>query len=232
MRFLIAVLLIGLFALTSVFGCSPVESTSQFDNRRHLMIGIDISSSNKLIEDQKIANKAALKIKDAVKTFSIGDAVYIRTFGSYGMSNNLRTDYKIDRKEPPKKIAENIERFVKSLPLVVAEGRWPAGGTTHLVAFLEDESELIDCQNPNTEIWLFSDGIEASPGVSPRALERGNIQLPKARTSSLRGCAVTIYGIGQTHDKPPSRDKTRNLIDAWNNWSADAGVEFKGYPSY
>lgn len=224
--------LVGVVILANLWACSPNESSSKFDNRRHLLIGIDISSSNKLIEDQKIANKAAEKIKESVSTFSLGDAVYIRTFGSYGMSNNLRSDYKIDRKEPPKKIAENIERFVKSLPQVVAQGRWPAGGTTHLVAFLEDESELLDCQNPNTEIWLFSDGIEASPGVSPRALELGNIQLPKARTSSLRGCTVTIYGIGQTHDKPPSRDKTRNLIDAWNIWSNDAGVDFKGYPSY
>ena len=224
--------LLGLFAFASLFGCSPSESSSKFDSRRHLLIGIDISGSNKLIEDQKIANKAAEKIKESVSVFNLGDAVYIRTFGSYGMSNNLRSDYKVDRKEPPKKIAENLERFVKNLPQVVAEGRWPAGGTTHLVAFLEDESELLDCQNPNTEIWLFSDGIEASPGVSPRALELGNIQLPKARTRSLRGCTVTIFGIGQTHDKPPSRDKTRNLIDAWETWSNDAGVEFKGYPSY
>ena len=222
----------GLFAIASLTGCGSGESSSKFDNRRHLLIGIDISGSNKLIEDQKIANKAAAKIKDSVSLFNLGDSVYIRTFGSYGMSNNLRSDYKVDRKEPPKKIAENLERFVKNLPQVVAEGRWPPGGTTHLVAFLEDESELLDCQNPNTEIWLFSDGIEASPGVSPRALELGKIQLPKARTQSLRGCTVTMFGIGQTHDKPPSRNKTRNLIDAWDTWSNDAGVEFTGYPSY
>lgn len=221
-----------LYALASCSGCSSNEDRSNFDNRRHLLIGVDISGSNKLIEDQNIANKASELISKSVSAFKVGDSVYIRTFGSYGMSNNLRQDYRVSRQDPPHKIAGKIERFVKGLPATVAEGRWPPGGTTHLVAFLEDESELLECQNPNTEIWLFSDGIEASPGVSPRELELGNIQLPKARTSSLRGCSVTIFGIGQTHDKPPSRDKTRNLMEAWQIWSKDAGVEFDGYPSY
>ena len=95
--------ILGLITIACLVGCGSGESTSKFDNRRHLLIGIDISGSNKLIEDQKIANKAAEKIKNSVSLFSLGDTVYIRTFGSYGMSNNLRSDYKVDRKEPPKK---------------------------------------------------------------------------------------------------------------------------------
>lgn len=229
---IISVILGAFITVVSCTGCEESDKSSKLDSRRHLIVGIDISGSNKLIEDQKIADKAAMKIKEAVSRFDLGDKVDFRTFGSYGMSNNIRSDFKLTRRNPPKKIANHLEVVVKMLPSEVASGRLPPGGTTHLVAFLEDESELINCQNPKTEIWLFSDGIEASPGVSPRALELGNIELPEARTDRLRGCSVTIYGIGETHDKPPSRDKTHNLRKAWENWSNDAGTEFKGIPKY
>ena len=202
------------------------------DTQRDLMIAIDISKSNVIIENSQMAAKAASTAAEMISDLQNGDRLSIRSIGSYSMSDNpLRFDLTVSRRMPARRIAASIERLIASLPELVAKGKLPAGGTTHITAFLEEEAALLSCNTRETVLVLFSDGIEASPETSPDALSKGRSGLPAPDGDALRGCALSLYGIGET-TQGAQRTRTENLITAWTAWAEAAGVSFDAFPKY
>jgi len=113
----------------------------------------------------------------------------------------------------------------------VESGRLPAGGTTHITAFLEEEAALLSCAKRETALVLFTDGIEASPETNPNALAQGRTALPAPESAALQGCDLSLYGIGETTGGA-RRARTENLIAAWTSWADQAGATFTAFPKY
>ena len=202
------------------------------DTRRVLMIALDVSKSNVVIEDGRVAAKAASTAAEMIRALQNGDRLLIRTVGSYSMSDNpLRFDLDVSRRMPAPRIAASVEKLIASLPELVAKGKLPAGGTTQITAFLAEESALLSCDTRETALVLFSDGIEASPETSPDALSNGRTGLPAPQGNDLRGCSLSLYGIGET-TQGAQRSRTENLITAWSAWARAAGVAFDAFPKY
>ena len=199
---------------------------------RDLMIALDVSTSNIIVENITMAVKAGGKAADLIRTLDNGDRLRIRTFGSYSQSDNpLRLDITVSRRMPANRIAASVEQLVASLPDLVASGRLPSGGTTHITAFLEEEAALLSCGTRATELVLFTDGIEASPTTSPEPLAAGQTALPAPHGDALQRCGISLYGIGET-TSGADRARTQNLIDAWTEWADQAGAFFQAFPKY
>lgn len=199
---------------------------------RDLTIALDVSTSNVIVENDVMAAKAGRKAAEMISSLDNGDRVRIRTFGSYSQSDNpLRLDITVSRRMPTRRIGESVERLIASLPELVESGRLPAGGTTHITAFLEEEAALLSCGSRATTLVLFTDGIEASPETSPERLAEGQSALPAPAPDVLRGCALSLYGIGETTGGA-ERARTENLIAAWTAWADQAGATFTAFPKY
>jgi len=199
---------------------------------RDLMIALDVSTSNVIVESDVMAAKAGREAAEMILTLGNGDRVRIRTFGSYSQSENpLRLDITISRRMPAHRVAASVERLIASLPELVESGRLPAGGTTHITAFLEEEAALLSCGTRLTALALFTDGIEASPATSPEQLASGQAALPAPNGDVLQGCGISLYGIGETTGGA-DRARTQNLINAWTEWADQAGAFFQAFPKY
>lgn len=217
-------------AMLSLLGQSAFADDQR--TPRDLMIALDVSTSNVIVESDVMAAKAGRKAAEMIRTLGNGDRLRIRTFGSYSQSANpLRLDITISRRMPAARVAASVERLITSLPELVASGRLPAGGTTHITAFLEEEAALLSCGTRLTALVLFSDGIEATPATSPERLASGQAALPTPNGNALQGCGVSLYGIGET-TTGAERARTQNLIDAWRVWADQAGALFEAFPKY
>ncbi|MBK1639979.1 hypothetical protein CKO24_13105 [Rhodothalassium salexigens DSM 2132] len=216
--------------MLGVFGQSAFA-----DERRapqNLMIALDVSTSNVIVESDVMAAKAGRKAAEMIHALDNGDRVHFRTFGSYSQSDNpLRLDITVSRRMPAHRVAASVGRLIASLPDLVASGRLPAGGTTHITAFLEEEAALLSCSTRETKLVLFTDGIEASPETSPKRLADGQATLPAPDRDVLQGCGLSLYGIGETTGGA-NRARTENLIVAWRAWAEQAGAAFNAFPKY
>ena len=219
-------------AIIGVLGQAAPAGAQDDAASRDLLIGLDVSRSNVIVEDDRMAAKAADTAAEMIRSLENGDRLSIRTFGAYSMSGNpLRLDLTVSRRMPARRIAASVERLIARLPDLVADGRLAAGGTTHITAFLEEEAALLSCGSRDTALVLFTDGIEASPQTSPEALARGHAGLPAPDSDDLRGCALSLYGIGETTGGA-QRSRTENLIAAWTAWTKQAGLSFNALPKY
>lgn len=219
-------------------GCTLISLVGQAalanDNEtpRDLMIALDISTSNVIVENDAMAAKAARKAAEMIRSLNAGDRLRIRTFGSYSHSDNpLRVDMPISRRMPARRIAASVERLIASIPELVKSGRLPAGVTTHITAFLEEEAALLSCSTRHTALVLFTDGIESSPETSSDALVQGRAGLPAPNGHVLRDCGLRLYGIGESTGRAERR-WTKNLITAWTAWAEQAGATFNAFPKY
>jgi len=208
-------------AMLSLMGQSAIADDQR--TPRDLMIALDVSTSNVIVESDVMAAKAGRKAAEMILTLGNGDRLRIRTFGSYSQSDNpLRLDITVSRRMPAARVAASVERLIASLP---------AGDTTHITAFLEVETALLSCGTRLTALALFTDGIEASPATSPEQLASGEAALPAPNGDVLQGCGISLYGIGETTGGA-ERARTQNLIDAWTAWADQAGALFEAFPKY
>src|SRR5690242_9529387 len=83
----------GLMAKDAIESAPKVEQASFFDadtplQAKRIIIGLDISLSNPLIEDQNFASKVAVRIASMVSGMGFASEVHVRTFGAYDASEN------------------------------------------------------------------------------------------------------------------------------------------------
>lgn len=196
-------------------------------------IALDLSNSVPLVHDVTFAQRAAAYVSDRVKTLKIGDRVQMRMFGAYGDANNMRRlDLPISRKNRAPQVAMAIGKIVGSIPKLVRNGKLQSQGATNMIGFLEAESYLLNCEAEPTEIILISDAVESSSYVSGKDMWTGKGSLPTPREGLLRGCAMTILGIGQIA-QGADPGMVQRLIAAWGQWSETAGIStYKPLPHF
>lgn len=199
---------------------------------RHVIIGLDVSDSTPLISDKAYAARAVSAVSDMLSGLEAGDQVLIQTIGNYGMAENpLNFEWTVSRRTPAIKLRRIVTSLIARLPKLVESGKLEAANSTNLVGFLEMASYSVDCETETTSFVLLTDGIEWSSRTNGRALAAGNASLPAPPEDSLKGCDLTMIGIGQTV-KGADPAVTANLIKAWKTWSVTAGCTFRPIPMF
>ncbi len=186
---------------------------------QRLVIGIDISKSNPLVDDPAFAAKVAARIATIVRGLGMASEVHVRTFGSYdASSNNFYFDALISSRNRPEAVAAEIHKLIAGTPLLVSSGKWRSQENTNILAFLDNVSQSIGCAGMPTTVVLASDGIEDSEYVR---LQHAGAHLPSPDGKPFRGCAeMEILGLGQGTDSPMV---TTRLRSEWTRWATAAG---------
>jgi hypothetical protein len=191
---------------------------------QRLIIGLDLSRSNPLVEDRAFAARVGLRVAETVRKLGMASEVHVRTFGSYdSSSNNFAYNAVISVNARPEKVAAEIQQLIANTPRFVASGHWRSQQTTNIVAFLDNSVRANGCGGMPTAIILASDGIEDSDYTR---LNRGG-HLPPPDRRTFRGCGtLVIYGLGQGAGSPVL---TGRLRSEWEGWARNAGFgSFQG----
>jgi hypothetical protein len=189
-----------------------------------VIIGLDLSKSNPLIDDPAFAARVGQRIAAIVRNLGFASEVHIRTFGSYDpSSNNWGYDTVLSVRARPDQVAAEIQKLIAGTPRLVASGRWRSQQKTNILAFLDNSVRAFGCGGMPTTIILASDGIEDSEYA--RLAHGDNLPTPDRRL--YRGCTkLAIYGIGQGTGSPVL---TAHLRSQWDIWARTAGfARFEG----
>ncbi|HWA91505.1 MAG TPA: hypothetical protein VG889_15820 [Rhizomicrobium sp.] len=202
---------------------SPVQvadagDTAQLAPRR-IVIGIDLSKSNPLIENPAFAAKVAARVAGEVRKLGFASEVHVRTFGNFdAVSNTFYFDTVISTRARPENVAAEVQKLIAGTPLLVQRGKWQAQNNTNIVAFLDNAVLSIGCGGMPTTVILASDGIEDSE-YARLGLE--DARLPPPSGHPFKGCAeLQILGVGQGTGSPV---ETMRLRTQWTRWAGMAG---------
>ena len=206
----------------SLAGPAPAASKSKPE---HIVIGLDLSTSNPLVENDAYAAKVAERLMPMLRNLEPRSQVTLRTFGVYDPTRQqLRIDRTISSLHPAEEVAAVVQGVVKGIPTLVKRGTLQAQPATNIVAFLENTAELVDCRHNATNIVLVSDGIEDS---SIARLTKLNAVLPPPESKLFKNCkGLEILGIGVGANSP---QLTNHLREQWDAWAKAAGFkDFSG----
>lgn len=217
----------ALFGAVAVAGAVRADDYYYQNNTtpRTVIVGIDLSTSNPLIEDEAFAGKVAARIGGLIQGLAPHSQVHLRSFGTYDSGANAALTF--DTVIAPKSArSEDIARFISSIvagvPKLVRQGKIHAQGSTNIIAFLDNMSAITDCRSQPATIILASDGIEDSKLAN---LSHHSGTLPMPGRAEFAGCdQLMILGLAQGVRDPR---ETQRLRDQWTQWSQAAG--FKGF---
>lgn len=188
------------------------------DAPRRVIVGLDLSSSNPLVDDAAYAHKVATRIGNDFEDLAFRSEVRVRTFGAYDSgSNPFSFDATVSTRQRPEVLARDMETFVSNIPSLVRRGRLQTQPYTNILAFLEELSLNVDCASLPTQVILISDGIEDSEYVR---LKYRDAKLPRPK-KIFSGCyELQILGIGRGVN---SVTETNRIRDEWKKWAKYAG---------
>jgi hypothetical protein len=186
---------------------------------KRIVIGLDLSKSNPLIDNPAFAAKVAARIADQVRSLGFMSEVHVRTFGNFDASSNTFSyDTVISTHARPQNVAAEIERLISGTPMLVQRGKWQAQNNTNIVAFLDNAVTSIGCSRMPTTVILATDGIEDSE-YARLSLEDARLPDPEGRP--FKGCdELQILGVGQGTGSPA---QTMRLKTQWTHWAQAAG---------
>jgi hypothetical protein len=217
---------LGLAALCAVlaFG-APCAQAAKGKPHRTILIGLDLSRSNPLVVDARYAQKVADRVGPMIKPLKIYDEVKIRTFGSYDARDQpLHIDQIVSARVLSDEVADVTSGVIAGVPTLIQRGTLKVQESTHILGFLDNMAQIVDCKKRDTVVVLASDGIEESENVKLTS-EHG--VLPKPQGQPFAGCtALQILGLGVGAKNPAL---TAHLREQWTAWAKAAGFErFEG----
>ncbi len=208
----------GAMALASVDDQTPIAP-------RRIIIGLDLSKSNPLIENPAFAAKVGARIASYVMSMGFASEVHVRTFGNFdATSNTFYYDTLISIHARPEQVAAEIEKLVAGTPMLVRSGKWKSQNNTNILAFLDNAVHSVGCAGMKTTVVLASDGIEDSEYAR---LGKDDAHLPAPDGKPFRGCTeLQLLGLGQGTRSPK---ETVRLRSEWADWAKAAGfAKFTG----
>jgi len=218
----------GVYAVETARNANVIEASyadQQAAPTQRIIIGLDISKSNPLVDDPAFAAKVAQRVANMVSKLGFASEVHVRTFGSFEASSNpFYYDTLISTRARPENVAAEVQRLIAATPLFVSRGRWHSQDNTNILAFLDNVSNSIGCAKMPTTVILASDGIEDSEYTR---LQMDGAHLPAPDGKPFRGCAeLQILGLGQGTRSPKT---TVRLRSEWSRWAYRAGfAKFTG----
>ena len=192
---------------------------------KRVVIAIDLSKSNPLIDDPDFASKVAARVSDEIRGLGLASEVHVRTFGNYDAgSNNFHYDALLSVRNRPEEVAAEVQKLIAGTPMLVRSGKWRAQGNTNILAFMDNVSQSIGCSGLPTTIVLASDGIEDSEYTR---LGHADAHLPTPQGKPFAGCTeFQILGLGEGDNSP---SETVRLRGEWDRWAHTSGfARFQG----
>lgn len=202
----------ALFALLWAFGMEATEA-------RVLTIVIDLSSSSPYLSAPKFSDLAAAAAAKRVEQMALGDMIRVKTFGDVGGNNLGQFEVRIDRRHRAAQVADAIRALLAGLPKTLISPQ----SSTHLIALLEFQNFACAEQS---QILIFTDGIESSESLDAKHFIRG-ASLPAAEVNVLKGCQVTMIGLGQAAEGSLSPSQIKHIRSAWTTWMQQSGADFE-----
>jgi hypothetical protein len=195
------------------------EAGDQVAAPKRIIIGIDLSKSNPLIDNPPFAAKIAQRVANEVRSLGFASEVHVRSFGNFDASSNtFAYDTMISTHARPEAVAAEIQKLIAGTPTLVERGKWVSQNNTNIIAFLDNAVLSIGCSNMPTTVILASDGIEDSEYAR---LDREDARLPAPDGHPFKGCAeLQILGVGQGTRSPT---ETTRLRSQWAHWAQQAG---------
>lgn len=209
---------------TSAICAILTASTLAQVHAKTLHIAVDVSASNPMISNEPFAKIIAKRVSQQILALPMGDYVSLRTFGHLKLDNLQQFDVRLTRKAKPERVAKAISKFLISIP----NGGVEPQKSTEILAQLEWAE--YKCSDRDT-ILIITDGIEASSQVSPQKLVDGKVKLPLPDDAYLKGCSVTMLGIGKATNGSWPSVNVKNLVRAWKSYMKAAGASFKAIPN-
>lgn len=208
----------GLLLFLALIGGGPAWAEAA-SAPQTVLIGLDLSKSNPLVNDEAYAARAAARVARELQALPLKSRVMLRTFGSYdGGANTLKIDQVISAQAKPRTVATGVATLIAGVPELVREGRLKAQGRTNIVPFLETMAEGVDCRAADMRVMLITDGFEDSEYTT--LTKRGG-RLPAPATPLYRDCSeFMMLGIGEGGGSPSA---TKRLQAAWGEWAERAG---------
>ncbi|MEQ8283727.1 MAG: hypothetical protein RIC04_06430 [Parvibaculum sp.] len=184
-----------------------------------VVIGLDLSKSNPLVEDGAYAARVAARLTSEIDGLPVRSRVMVRTFGAYdSAANPLKVDEVISARARPESVADGISALVTALPQLVAEGKLKAQDWTYIVSFMETMSHQVDCAAGDVRFILLTDGFEDSEQA--RLLRGGSLPKPYPY---YQGCTeLVMLGVGQGGGSPAVTKRAR---EQWEGWAQAAGFQ-------
>jgi hypothetical protein len=214
----------GVMAVDAAKSANAYLRVAEADDRaaiqpRRIIIGIDLSKSNPLIDNPPFAAKIAQRVASEVRSLGFASEVHVRTFGNFDASSNtFAYDTMISTRARPEAVAAQIQKLISGTPMLVERGKWIAQNNTNIIAFLDNAVLSIGCSGMPTTVILASDGIEDSEYAR---LDREDSPLPPPDGHPFKGCGeLQILGVGQGTRSP---SETMRLRSQWGRWAQEAG---------
>jgi hypothetical protein len=198
--------MLGCLALPLAAGASPLSVTT------------DLSGSAPLLVDEHFAKLAAYAAIEKFDQLQTGDVFTYRTLGVTGFKNFGGWSKRVKRSKK-KKLRKKL---FKSIAYIPKNQDIQSQSETNILYFLNYTD--FDCANGET-VFIITDALESSNSISGYDLVQGT-PLPKPEADLLKGCHITMYGLGLT-ENPMSPHHIKNLLSAWQDWMRIAGADFK-----
>ena len=190
------------------------------------IIGIDISTSSPMAYSQGVADNAAAYLKNKTLAMQPGDRLRVLSVGLPGTAIreiDLKATIGNRAKDRPEIIANQLDRYFRSLPAMTRAGKLKPQNATSLIDFLEG-FDAHDCRSTPTRLILFTDGLEASHRITENDLANGKYRLPMPEKRYLEGCDVEMRGIGQLLNGGSSDGLFALLKPQWASFLEAAGA--------
>ena len=206
-------------ALAILLALAPGAKAQEMARPQTVIIGLDMSKSNPLVEDKAYAARVAQRTASEIDHLPLKSRVMLRTFGSYDTgANALKIDEVISSRSKPQAVAEGMSAIIAAVPRLIDEGKLQAQGYTNVVSFLETMSQLVDCDASEVHVILLTDGFEDSEYA--KLASGGALPAPERL---YPGCAeMTMLGVGQGGGSPTA---TKRVREQWAHWAKAAGFE-------
>jgi len=213
-------LAVTLFILSCATTLITTPATADDREIQYFIPAADISGSGSLLTNENFAKAAINRVKQAIVSLDKGTWVKLKTFGDGSFKHFGNREIQISsRGATPGYVANLVESELNSIRAEAGDGN----SSTNLLAFLELEE--LHCESGASMIYLITDAIEHSADVSSDDLLSGTQALPEPDEALLKGCAITIIGLGNVAGGLLPREPRRNLEKAWRDWFAQAGVD-------
>lgn len=190
------------------------------------IFAVDVSGSSTFLVDQHSADAAGAFVENYVAGLEAPHDLVMVSIGDAGLARRI-IDVKATvtkrRASSAKRLAPLFGGYFRGLPGMAKRGEIAAQGTTSLIAFLYSLEPV--CAAGNTTVMAFTDAIEWSSTVDGRAFAAGKVTLPEPGSAFLKGCHVTLLGVGQVRSTLESNGLAARTIPQWRAYLTAAGAD-------
>jgi hypothetical protein len=205
-------------------GCNRTSAIPAHIEPAHLTAVIDVSNSTRALTDAVYADRVIEQIADEFGRYQLGDVAHIVIAGDRSHAVNplpIGTGYRLRIPAAKQKLGEQLKATIATYR---AKG---GDGSTNLLMALREAKPICSIRS---ELVVVSDGDEESTEYSvSRALVAGKpVELPSPPPGYLRGCKVTMIGLGviggQAEQSILPDSAMQALRTGWENYFRAAGV--------